>query len=214
MNGTPIVCEAQRIIPGRNGGTLRPFVKNDPRRHVGRPSIGLSTKEWMNTLESATRSELQAIVDDPESPSARCIAAAQILAARMPIADPAAFQPYLDGTVDLKGLRALGVDTTAIKKLRKRRSEKRTKAGDVQVLESVSMELRPNGREDAAMILDYTDGKPTQRVELANVTPDPDAARQQLRELVLADPEIGQILQALLPVDAADEVLALPADQP
>ena len=72
---------------------FRPGVSGNPR---GRPSAGMSIREWWNQMQDWTTAQVQAVVDDPNSPAVKVAAARTLLHAcsskltkgGMPVAGP------------------------------------------------------------------------------------------------------------------------------
>ncbi len=108
------------------GGIVPPvehrFRVGGPNPGVGRPpNAGRSLKEIVNdfTHQELDRPALLAISRNPKSPCLKVIAANRLLAA-MERSDLADFEPLLDGQMSARELRAQGVDTTALKKIKQK----------------------------------------------------------------------------------------------
>jgi hypothetical protein len=149
---TPLV--SAMAIPGAGKGGIVP-----PPEHRfkpgnaggGRKSIGASVREWLSALDGEPRDVLERIARSRVEPASRVMAAQALLRA-IDRADPEEFEDVIGGKRTLKELRAAGVPTRGIKRM------KLNAAGGLDI------ELRSDERDDAAFIVDHTDGKAIQRI--------------------------------------------------
>lgn len=65
----------------RSLANLRPWKPGESGNAAGRTTYGASVREWLNSFADASRSELQAVIEDVDAPSAKQAAAAQALKA-------------------------------------------------------------------------------------------------------------------------------------
>ncbi len=130
---------------------------------------------------------MRKIAFDDDEPIARSTAARQWLETRGE--DIANLEPFLRGESSLKALRASGVNTLMLKKASIKR--------DAEGGEHITVEVRDGG---AALdrIADRTEGKPTQRLEVARAPRDPDDVRGDIAAMLQAHPEFIQRLQSMI----------------
>jgi hypothetical protein len=152
---------------GRNGNVppvehrWKPGESGNPE---GRPSVGKSVEQWANLLDERKTPavELRRILEDEtEQPSKRTAAARLLRMNESP--DMADYEPYLNGAVNLEQLKASGVDTSVIKKVKERREL--NKEGET-VAVTREIELHDRSGEEFDRVCDRTEGKPKQSVDL------------------------------------------------
>jgi hypothetical protein len=138
------------------------FLLGHPPTSPGRPpNAGRSIKEYVNDFAAMelTEQELRMISKDTSMPWPKRSAAMRVLHS-LESADISDFEPWLDGT-PMKDIRANGIDTAMIKKVRVKISP--TQNGDCVERE---IELHDRGPGALRDILDYTDGKPKQSMDI------------------------------------------------
>lgn len=69
-------------VPGRNGGTLYPIQRGEVRNPNGSRAAGAVVADWYNAMAGYSRTDLEAIVSDPDASNAQVSAAQQWLQAR------------------------------------------------------------------------------------------------------------------------------------
>ena len=182
----------QEILTGSAVTRWKPGQSGNP---AGRKSAGLSIREEINALSmrKLTRAELRKIAKDRNEGCTRVIAAQRLLKA-MECEDLADFEPALDGQLSLRELRAAGINTEAIKRVKVRR--KKNEQGQEEVEREI--ELNQSAGVDFDRVMDRTEGKPRQTVELEGdalpasvliVTP---LAGGQLHAETVQPPALGQ----------------------
>jgi hypothetical protein len=130
---------------------FRPGESGNP---AGRPSAGASVKEHLNVMAAWTEPDIRAAARSKDSPWAKRAAAERLLRA-IEATDLADFDEAMKGAT-LSELRAKGIDTAAVKKLRTR--ETVLKSGEV-VKES-EIELHDRSGQDFDRVMDRTLGRP------------------------------------------------------
>lgn len=140
---------------------MPPWPKGTSGNPKGRPSAGLTIKEWVNYLnnQDLNREELLKIIRKGEGP--KTSAAIRVLRSREH-PDMADVEAVLDGQSSLKELRTAGYDTGIVKKIKVKR--RLIPNGDNPPIEEVEREIELHDRslEETKAIIDYTDGKPKQ----------------------------------------------------
>lgn len=122
-------------------------------------------KEWLNTFcaQGLTEPDLRAIAKDKSVPWAKRAAAERALRT-IEAPDLADFEDFVSGSVSLEDLRAKGIDTGVIKKVKERRQVTRSVESGKALEETVTREIELHDRagEDFDRVSDRTDGKPAQ----------------------------------------------------
>lgn len=142
---------------------LKPFRPGQSGNPAGRRTAGATVKEWLNALSDAgtTERDLRAIARDQSVAWAKRTAAERMLRT-LEAGDLADFQPYLHGAKTLEELRAAGVNTEIVKKCK----VKVRTLGDGTTETEREVELFDRAGADFDRVLDRTEGKPRQTVEL------------------------------------------------
>lgn len=141
---------------------FRPGQSGNPK---GRPSAGASIREHVNDLarRDLTENEIRVIARDPESAWPLRAAAERIIRA-MEFGDLADFEGLLQGKETLEDLRARGVGTEVIKKVKSRSRTVSGPAGDEEIIER-EIELHDRAGADFDRIVNQTAGNPMQPIE-------------------------------------------------
>ena len=147
------------------------------------PSAGATIKEWINTLAASGMDEtgIRRVARDKSLPWTKRAAAERILRT-LESGDIADFSKVLKGEKTLEELREEGVNTEAVK---------RYKVGR----DGVTLELHDRAGNDFDRIMDRTDGKPYQSVEITGEVTH--GASADLIRKIIADPESAQLADAL-----------------
>jgi hypothetical protein len=136
----------------------------------GRPkSAGLRMVEWLNQFASGnfTERQLRAIVTDWQSPWAKRSAALRALRT-LEISDLADFQELIDGSLDLAGLKAKGVDTSSIKRFKRRTRTAPREDGTLETIVETEIELHDRSGAEFDRLMDRTLGRPKQGVDVTS----------------------------------------------
>jgi hypothetical protein len=180
------------VVP-RQGGYIVPFRKGQSGNPKGRPSVGATVKERMNQMRTWTEDRIRKVARDPSAPYAQRAAAIQLLES-LRVPDMADFDDILSNRKSLRQARDSGVDTSSVKKVKRR---KRTdEHGET---EEIELELHPSKASEALeRIMDRTDGKPvqTQITQVEHIV-DPVSMLERMRS------ELG-IVAEVKPVKAID----------
>ena len=182
---------AEQLIPQKHGGALRPAFKSGAEwrgNSLGRKSAGAAIGDWYTLFSDRmdagkiTADELRDIARNDPNGNRRVAAKQWIEAFGADIAD---FEPLLQGKKSAGELRAAGVNTSMVKKA----TVRSTIDKDGGVSKQITLELR-HGGEALDRIADRTEGKPTQRLEVAKVERDPSSVMQDIAALLAASPEL------------------------
>lgn len=153
---------------------LKPAKPGEVRNPQGRKTAGASIREWVNSFAEAdlTLAQLRKIAKSPKEGWTRRAAAERIIRT-MEAGDLADFAGFLKGENNLEDLRAMGINTEVVKKL-KQKTRKVPVAGgekdDVEEIIEREIELHDRSGEDFDRVINHTDGNPTQRTESVNRT--------------------------------------------
>lgn len=168
--------DSTNLTPGR-GGVIPPvenrWRKGESGNPKGRPSIGCTLIEHLNILgaKSLSKKQLLKISRDQDEDYLVVSAANAILALgeRVDLAD---FKDLLSGAMDADELREEGIDTGVLKKIKE--TTRYVPSGDGEYDREVTREIEGHDRSRAALtlVLEHTNGKPTQTTDLnINVLP-------------------------------------------
>ncbi len=154
-------------IAGKNGGTLTPWQKGQSGNPNGRKTLGAYVNEWLNAFafrkvnKSTLRRIIRAQIGDPNLK----IAAVRYLR-MMEHPDIADFEPVLDGQANLREMRAQGFDTATIKKVKSK--QRAIPQGDNPPIIETEREIELHDRSGVEFdrVLDRTDGKSAQNVNV------------------------------------------------
>jgi hypothetical protein len=182
-----LVTTATGLIPQPHGGALKPWPKGVSGNWKGSSTAGACISNAYNGMSGLTPAEYRIIANDERESGARIAAARQWLETLGE--DIAELEPFLQGRKTLKALRDAGVNTRMIKKASIRRGEDG---------EHITVELR-HGGEALDRIADRTEGKPTQRVEVAKVDRDPSTILQDIAGLMRQYPMAAEMIAGALP---------------
>lgn len=168
MSDTP---SEYAMTPGR-GGVIPPIATRwKPGEAVvgaGRPpNAGRSLKEHINLLahKQLSYEDLVKIGRSKTRPALEVIAANRLLSA-MERPDMSDYEPLLDGQMSIRELKASGVDTVGLKKVKqKTRSVPDGDGGHIHEVER-EIELHDRSREESMFVTEQTDGKPSQSVDV------------------------------------------------
>lgn len=133
-----------------------------------RKTVGAAIKVWMNhfSTQDLSSQEVAEIYRDEKAPLTKRLAAKRLMRA-MEDPDMADYEPVLEGEISLRDLRASGVDTTLVKKMKIR--EKTTTGEDGGETREVTRELDLHDRslDEVRTIMDYTEGRPAQQIAVS-----------------------------------------------
>lgn len=146
-----------------------PRKKGDPALPgAGTRSAGRTIKEWLNSLaqRGLTAQGLKKIARDKRAPWTKRAAAERALRS-IEYGDLADFDDYLTGEVSrLDELRKAGINTAVVKKARTKIIP--TETGNIEERE---VELYDRAGADFDRILDYTEGKPKNTLDIGGDLP-------------------------------------------
>jgi hypothetical protein len=144
--------------PNSRKNLIPPAKPGEVRNPKGRTTAGASIREYMNAMAEAelTETELRTIARSKVQPWTRRAAAERILRT-LETGDVADFLPVVEGKKTLKELRDEGINTEVVKKIKP--SE-----------HGVEIELHDRAGADVDRIMDRTDGRPKQTVDVNNTT--------------------------------------------
>jgi hypothetical protein len=157
--GTP---EVQANLRPGNGGVVPPvehrWKPGQSGNPAGRKTSGAYLKEWLNVfaLEGLTEADLRRIAKDPKEDHTRRGAAVRAVRL-MEINDMADFAPVLNGSMTLEELRDSGVNTDAIKKIKKKTKTLKVKDGTAEQVVECEIELHDRSPDDFDRITEKTD---------------------------------------------------------
>jgi hypothetical protein len=148
---------------------LIPPQPGEARNPAGRPSAGATLREQVNALAQSglTEKELRKIARDQSLPWTRRAAANRILRT-LEAPDLADFAGLLRGENSLEDLRAMGVNTEAVKRFKQRTRKQMSGHGEEAEVEEVidrEIELYDRSGEDFDRVTNHTDGHPTQNIK-------------------------------------------------
>jgi hypothetical protein len=151
---------------------IKPGEVRNPR---GRRTAGASVREWVNVLaeQDPTERALRRISRDKRLPFAKRAAAERMLR-MLELPDIADFAAFLNGSKSIEELRAAGVDTAVVKKVKVR--NRVTPAGE-QFVER-ELELHDRSAAEFDRVVNTTDGLPTKKVQV-NATRDVEAVTSE-----------------------------------
>lgn len=161
------------LVPAPNGkGMINRFVKGESGNPSGRKSLGASVVEWVNSLSHRGYDErkLRRIAKNRYANCNMRLAAKRLLR-MMEDPDMADFEDLLDGQKSLKELRGDGIDTRVVKKCKTKTRHIQQGDGDPIVEVEREIELHDRSGEEFDRILDRTDGKANQTIQVdSNLT--------------------------------------------
>lgn len=141
---------------------LNPIKPGEIRNPLGRKTLGASIKECLNSFaeKDLTLDELKKIAKDSAKGWTHRQAALRMIRS-LENPDIADFEPLLDGQMGIRELRAQGVDTTSIKKVKHKTRTIQQGEGNEPIQEvEREIELYDRGLEEARTVMDYTEGRP------------------------------------------------------
>jgi hypothetical protein len=155
---------------GRNGNVppaqtrFQPGQRGNPR---GRPSAGSSVREEINRMahEGATEADLLREARDPKNTWERRAAAERMLRC-LEFSDIADFADLLSGKVTVEQLRATGVDTSVIRRFRRRSYSTTGADGTRQTITSAVIEFHDRAGDEFDRIVNQTAGMPTIPIQM------------------------------------------------
>ncbi len=153
-------------------------------------SAGAKIKLSLNHLseKDLTENEIRAIARDKALPWTRRAAAERILRT-LESGDMADFESYLDSGEKLKSLRAKGLNTEVIKKVKTRIREIPQQDGPPITETEREIELHDRAGVDFDRVMDRTEGKPSQSIQIQGVI-------QHVRTIHFASGNVPEWLQA------------------
>jgi hypothetical protein len=158
----------QAVVPSPINGVVPPlehrFKPGQSGNPAGRPCAGATIKEHINVMAASdlSESDLRAIARDAKAPWTKRAAANRILRT-LETPDLADFQDAVDGVADLQSLRASGLNTEVVKKMKVKTKTYKDPSTESPVTETErEIELFDRAGEDFDRIIDRTVGKPTQ----------------------------------------------------
>ena len=139
---------------------------------AGRPkTAGASVQEHMNAIAAADLSELdiRKIARDKSLPWSRRAAAERMLRT-LETGDIADFAGWQRGENNLEDLRAMGINTEVVKKIKQKTRKVPIPGGKGEIEEIVEREIELHDRAGADFdrVMDRTLGKPTQAMDLTS----------------------------------------------
>lgn len=141
---------------------LKPYKPGESGNPEGRKTAGAYIQEWINSFyaNDLTLVQLRQIARDPKVGCQRRTAAERVIRT-MEAGDLADFAGLLKGENNLEDLRAMGVNTEVIKKI-KQKTRKVVGQDEVEELVEREIELHDRAGADFDRVCDRTEGKPKQ----------------------------------------------------
>lgn len=204
---------------GSISNLMPPWKPGQSGNPLGRPTAGLTIKEHINSIAASnlTRDEIFEISKNPKEAWSRRVAAIRMVRS---VEDPdiADYEDYLGGQINLRELRASGVDTRPIKKIDE--TERRIPQGrDLDPIIEIErkLELHDRSSADFDRVMDQTVGKPSQQISVdekkdiqitVNVRPMGVQSAEEIREaaLTLVEDIVSGIDPKLLEVVRNDPI--------
>jgi len=146
---------------------LKVIEPGEVRNPEGRKSAGLYVTEWVNILANETESTIRKVLRDPGQPTAKRMAAKRLLMS-IEHGDLADFEPLLKGESSLNDLRASGINTEIVKKVKIKAKIELNEDGDPETVMERELELYDRSGNDFDRILDRTVGKPKQETTITH----------------------------------------------
>lgn len=140
----------------------------------GRPRAGATIKEWINVFaeQNLTAAAVRKIARGAEEPLPRRMAAERMLRT-VETGDIADFAGLLRGENNLEDLRGMGINTEVVKKFKQKTRVIEGKDGKkVEEVVDREIELHDRAGDDFDRIMDRTDGKPKQTIDLKQTSTD------------------------------------------
>lgn len=157
----------------------------------GRKTAGATIREHINSLSNAglSEDELRKIARDKSEAWTRRSAAERILRT-LEAGDLLDFESVLKGEETLREAKERGVNTEVIKRIKQKSKVVKVADGEFEEIIEREIELHDRAGQDFDRIMDRTDGKPKQSIEIdANVNT---RERQQAAELIRNDPDAAR----------------------
>lgn len=132
----------------------------------GRPTAGLTIREHVNQLavEDLTEDELRKVARDKKVGWTKRAAAERALRT-MEAGDISDFAGLMRGENNLEDLRAMGINTEVVKKLKSKSRKVQVGDGEVEEIIEREIELHDRAGQDFDRVVNQTDGNPTQPIE-------------------------------------------------
>jgi hypothetical protein len=171
-----------RFQPGNPGST-------------GRKTAGATVKEWQNyfSMQKMSETDLRKIARDKNEDWNRRTAANQMLRT-LECPDISDYSGLLSGENRIEDLRAMGINTEVVKKLKQRTRRTSMKDGNIEEIVERDIEFYDRAGENFDRVCDRTDGKPTQSVE---VVAQVNHSMQDAMKRILANGEAFETAKAL-----------------
>lgn len=130
-------------------------------------SAGTSIREWINVFshQELCENDLRKIGRDKSSPWSKRTAAERMLRT-LEAGDISDFSGLLKGENNLEDLRGMGINTEVVKKLKQKTRVVPKGDGKVEEVIEREIELHDRAGNDFDRIMDRTEGKPKQGVEV------------------------------------------------
>lgn len=160
----------QAIAHAGRGGNIPPpehrWRPGESGNPAGRPTAGLTIREHVNELarQDLTEAELRKIARNPETGWTKRAAAERILRT-LEHGDISDFAGVLRGENNIEDLRAMGVNTEVVKKLKTKSRKQKVEDGEVEEIIEREIELHDRAGQDFDRVVNHTAGNPVQPIE-------------------------------------------------
>lgn len=162
----------------------------------GRTTAGATVREHINQFAEAglKETELRKIGRDKDATWAKRTAAERMLRT-MEAGDLSDFDDFINGEKSLVDLRAAGINTEVVKKIKQRSRKVPAGEGETEEIIEREVELHDRAGVDFDRIIDHTAGKPVQAVEMSGPNKGPieikkdvdyDAIEAELKQIGMA----------------------------